>query len=153
MMIPSSAVAPARVAAALCDLRGRNAASRLAAKGAATMTSRRMPFPILIGSPSGILSAASATIAQCHPLWLTSPTRRKDFRRVILLPEQCRAARGLLDWTQEQLAERAGVARSTVRDFECRRHELHRATEQLVVSALREAGVLLLPPDSHGPGV
>ena len=70
-----------------------------------------------------------------------------------LLPEQCRAARGLLDWTQEQLAERAGIARSTVRDFECRRHELHRTTEQLVVSALKEAGVLLLPPDSHGPGV
>ena len=70
-----------------------------------------------------------------------------------LLPEQCRAARGLLDWTQEQLAERAGIARSTVRDFECRRHELHRATEQLMINALREAGVLLLPPDGYGPGV
>ena len=72
---------------------------------------------------------------------------------MILLPEQCRAARGLLDWTQEQLAERAGVARSTVRDFESRRHELHRATEELVIKALQQAGVILLPPDRHGPGV
>jgi transcriptional regulator with XRE-family HTH domain len=72
---------------------------------------------------------------------------------VNLLPEQCRAARGLLDWTQEQLAERAGVARSTVRDFECRRHELHRATEALVVKALQDAGILLIPPDNYGPGV
>jgi len=72
---------------------------------------------------------------------------------VNLLPEQCRAARGLLDWTQEQLAERAGVARSTVRDFECRRHELHRTTEESVVRALQEAGVILLDSGEQGPGV
>jgi transcriptional regulator with XRE-family HTH domain len=33
-------------------------------------------------------------------------------------PEQCRAARGWLDWSQEELAQRANVALSTVRDFE-----------------------------------
>lgn len=33
-------------------------------------------------------------------------------------PEQCRAARGWLEWTQQELATRAGVGLSTVRDFE-----------------------------------
>lgn len=70
-----------------------------------------------------------------------------------LAPEQCRAARGLLNWTQEHLAERAGVSRSTVRDFERHRHLLHRGTESMLVRTLQEAGVMLLPPGEHGPGV
>jgi len=70
-----------------------------------------------------------------------------------LLPEQCRAARGLLDWTQEQLAARAGVSRSTVRDFERHRHVLHRTTEGLLITTLYDAGVMLLPPGENGPGV
>ncbi|CAH1652703.1 Helix-turn-helix protein [Hyphomicrobiales bacterium] len=70
-----------------------------------------------------------------------------------LRPEQCRAARGLLDWTQDQLATAAGVSRSTVRDFECHRHELQRTTETLVVKALEEAGVRFLPANREGPGV
>lgn len=36
----------------------------------------------------------------------------------MLSPEQSRAARGWLDWSQEELASRANVSGSTVRDFE-----------------------------------
>src|SRR3546814_18872054 len=36
---------------------------------------------------------------------------------MILFPEQCRAARGLLNWKQAELATLAGISRSTVRDF------------------------------------
>ena len=36
----------------------------------------------------------------------------------MLTPEQSRAARGWLDWSQEDLAKRAQVGLSTVRDFE-----------------------------------
>src|SRR3546814_14046420 len=43
---------------------------------------------------------------------------------MILFPEQCRAARGLLNWTQAELATFAGISRSTVRDFEGDRHQL-----------------------------
>lgn len=61
-----------------------------------------------------------------------------------LLPEQCRAARGMLDWSQARLAALAGVSRSTVRDFECRRHALHRATEAMLIKTFENAGVRLI---------
>jgi transcriptional regulator with XRE-family HTH domain len=35
-----------------------------------------------------------------------------------MTPEQCRAARGWLDWGQQELADAARVSLSTVRDFE-----------------------------------
>jgi transcriptional regulator with XRE-family HTH domain len=70
-----------------------------------------------------------------------------------LRPEQCRAARGLLNWTQDQLATFAGVSRSTIRDFECQRHELQRSSETLVVAALEAAGVRFLTGNREGPGV
>lgn len=70
-----------------------------------------------------------------------------------LSPEQCRAARGLLDWTQDQLACGAGVSRSTVRDFESCRHGLQRSTEAQLVRTLEAAGIILLPADVNGPGV
>lgn len=36
----------------------------------------------------------------------------------MLTPAQCRSARGWLNWTQAELAKRANVGLSTVRDFE-----------------------------------
>jgi transcriptional regulator with XRE-family HTH domain len=35
-----------------------------------------------------------------------------------MTPEQCRAARGWLNWTQADLAARAGTSLSTVKDYE-----------------------------------
>lgn len=71
---------------------------------------------------------------------------------MLLFPEQCRAARGLLNWTQADLATFAGISRSTVRDFEGGRHQLHRSTEAQIVRTLEAAGIRLLPPDREGPG-
>ncbi|SNB68864.1 DNA-binding transcriptional regulator, XRE-family HTH domain [Arboricoccus pini] len=70
-----------------------------------------------------------------------------------LMPSQCRAARGLLAWTQDLLAARAGVSRSTVRDFENGRHDLHRSTASQIARTLEEAGVMLIASGEFGPGV
>lgn len=72
---------------------------------------------------------------------------------MILLPEQCRAARALLDWSQERLARLADVSRSTIRGFEGGHHDLHATTEAQIVKAFEAAGISLLPDGEDGPGV
>ncbi|QCI69124.1 helix-turn-helix transcriptional regulator [Phreatobacter stygius] len=72
---------------------------------------------------------------------------------MILLPEQCRAARALLDWSQERLAGLADVSRSTIRGFEGGHHDLHAATEAQIVQAFQAAGICLLPDGEDGLGV
>lgn len=71
----------------------------------------------------------------------------------MLIPATCRAARGLLDWTQEDLAQAAGVCRSTIREFENRHHALQATSEEAIVEALNRAGVEMTPPGEYGPGV
>ncbi len=71
----------------------------------------------------------------------------------ILHPAQCRGARGLLSWSQGELADRAGVSRSTVKDFETERHALHHSTERLLIDAIEAGGVCLIGPDEAGAGV
>ena len=68
-------------------------------------------------------------------------------------PEQCRAARGLLNWTQERLAVAAGVSRSTIKDFECHRHTLHRSSEDMLVDAFERGGVEFLFEANDSVGV
>ena len=71
-----------------------------------------------------------------------------------LTPGQCRAARALLEWTQEELAERAGVSRSTIRGFENGQHELHRSSATVIRQALEQGGAVLVDADAGcGPGV
>jgi hypothetical protein len=45
-----------------------------------------------------------------------------------LSPSQCRAARGLLDWTQQELADAARIGVATVRLFEGNGAESRHAT-------------------------
>ena len=40
------------------------------------------------------------------------------YKRTMMTPEQCRAARGFLDWSQNDLASASNVGLSTVRDYE-----------------------------------
>ena len=62
----------------------------------------------------------------------------------MLAPEQSRAARAWLDWSQEQLAERANVSLSTVRDFEKGRRTPIRNNLEAMAKVLEENGVRLL---------
>jgi transcriptional regulator with XRE-family HTH domain len=59
----------------------------------------------------------------------------------IFSPALCRAARGYLDWTQDDLAAQSSVSRSTIRDFEGQRHALHRSTEAQLRQAFEKAGL------------
>lgn len=70
-----------------------------------------------------------------------------------ITPEQSRAARGLLDWTQQELASRASVGLSTVRDFEKGRRRPTEANAEAIRQALEAAGVTFIPADKAGPGV
>ena len=74
----------------------------------------------------------------------------QDVRNRSLTPAFCRGARGLLDWSQADLAERAQVSRSTIKDFEVGAHELHRATEAQVLRAFEEAGVSIIQVEGLG---
>jgi transcriptional regulator with XRE-family HTH domain len=66
---------------------------------------------------------------------------------------QCRAARGLLDWTQQDLADRARVGIVTVRQVEAGLTEPRRATLEVIRRALEVAGVEFIDDDGDGPGV
>jgi transcriptional regulator with XRE-family HTH domain len=70
-----------------------------------------------------------------------------------MTPEQCRAARGLLDWSQAQLAEKAAVGIVTVRQFEAGAHTPRRATVEVIKRAFDAAGVEFIDENGGGPGV
>lgn len=64
-----------------------------------------------------------------------------------LTPEQSRAARAWLDWSQEDLAQRAKVSMSTVRDFEKGRRTPIANNLDAMQRTLAEAGITLLFAD------
>jgi transcriptional regulator with XRE-family HTH domain len=65
-------------------------------------------------------------------------------------PAQCRAARALLDWTQPNLAETAGLGLSTVVDFERSRRSVSEDAVQAIRAALESAGVEFTNSDEPG---
>lgn len=71
----------------------------------------------------------------------------------MISPMQCRAARGLLDWSQQDLADRAKIGIVTVRQLEAGTHEPRRSTLQVVRTAFEAAGVQFIDENGGGPGV
>jgi transcriptional regulator with XRE-family HTH domain len=69
----------------------------------------------------------------------------------MLTPQQSRAARGWLDWSQEELAKRASVSLSTVRDFEKGRRAPIPNNLAAIQRAFEEAGIVLLAGDDGHP--
>jgi DNA-binding transcriptional regulator YiaG len=72
---------------------------------------------------------------------------------MILAPSQCRAARGLVAWSQDHLAKLALVGNSTVRDFEKGRRVPSDESLNAIRRALEEAGVEFIPAKGKGVGV
>ncbi|MGP0091065.1 MAG: helix-turn-helix domain-containing protein [Xanthobacteraceae bacterium] len=71
----------------------------------------------------------------------------------MITPHQCRAARGLLDWSQQDLADKALVGIVTVRQLEAGVHEPRRSTLEVIRRALETAGVEFIDANGGGPGV
>lgn len=70
-----------------------------------------------------------------------------------MTPEQCRAARGLADISQEDLAKAAKVGLSTVRNFEAGRSVPVSNNLAAMVKALEDMGVIFIPENGGGAGV
>ena len=58
-----------------------------------------------------------------------------------LTPEQCRSARAWLGWSQGELAEKAKVGQSTVKDFESGKRTPIQATLAAVRTVLEAEGI------------
>lgn len=66
---------------------------------------------------------------------------------------QCRAARALLEWSQDQLAENARVARPTIADFERSTRFPMRNNLLSIIAAFEAAGVGFISNNGAGAGV
>jgi transcriptional regulator with XRE-family HTH domain len=71
----------------------------------------------------------------------------------MIIAAQCRAARGLLAWSQQDLADRAGVGIVTVHQLEAGISNPRRATLDVVKRAFEAAGVKFIDGNGGGPGV
>ncbi|MFS8370712.1 helix-turn-helix domain-containing protein [Acetobacter indonesiensis] len=70
-----------------------------------------------------------------------------------LSPAQCRAARALIEWSQEALSNAANVSRHTVKDFERGVRTPYPNNLAAMRSALEAAGVQFIPENGGGAGV
>jgi transcriptional regulator with XRE-family HTH domain len=74
----------------------------------------------------------------------------------LLIDAQCRAARGLLAWSQADLAAKSGVSRATVADFEIGKRQPIANNVAAIRTAFEAAGIVFLDDGQSidgGPGV
>jgi predicted transcriptional regulator len=66
---------------------------------------------------------------------------------------QSRAARALLAWTQQDLANEAGIGIVTVHQLEAATSQPRLATLKVIRQAFEKAGVVFIDENGGGPGV
>ena len=71
---------------------------------------------------------------------------------MIITPASCRAARGLADMTQRQLADAASVGLSTVKSYEGGMSTPVANNLKAIQTALEVAGVEFIPENGGGSG-
>ena len=72
---------------------------------------------------------------------------------VMITPRQIRAARALLGWSQQQLADKAIVSLNAVTRLEKQRVDSRVSTLTAIQKTLTKAGIEFLSPDIKGEGV
>lgn len=70
-----------------------------------------------------------------------------------LSPNQCRAARGLLNLSQSQVASAAHIATTSLSEFERGERVPSYNNFQAIIAALESHGIILIPANGGGPGV
>ncbi len=68
----------------------------------------------------------------------------------MITSEQCRAARALLKWTQGEVAEKADLALSTIKDFEAERRTPHASNLAEIERIFTAAGIEFTNGDAPG---
>jgi transcriptional regulator with XRE-family HTH domain len=66
---------------------------------------------------------------------------------------QCRAARGLIGWSQDQLAAASNVAKATIANFELGKRSPYDRTLDDLIAAFEAAGVQFIAENGEGLGV
>jgi DNA-binding XRE family transcriptional regulator len=86
-------------------------------------------------------------------LMLVMATRPRT-RRPVLTPAQLRAARALVGWSRERLAEQTGISNRTIEKFEVGQADLKLQVAAKLRRSLEKAGVVFMDATrDHGPGV
>ena len=71
----------------------------------------------------------------------------------IITPGQCRGARAVLEWSQEQLATEAGVNRMTIADFEQGKRSPLRNNLVMIRQAFELQGITFIDENGGPPGL
>jgi DNA-binding XRE family transcriptional regulator len=85
------------------------------------------------------------------------PASARSNKRRMLTPEQCRAARAILQWSRDDLASRAKVSPGTVVAFETAGSDAKVSTLQKLRKAFTDAGIIFVEDGATsldgGPGL
>ncbi len=73
--------------------------------------------------------------------------------KIIITPGQCRGARAVLEWSQEQLATEAGVNRMTIADFEQGKRSPLRNNLVMIRQAFEQQGITFIDDNGGPPGL
>jgi DNA-binding XRE family transcriptional regulator len=106
----------------------------------------------VVQTPFPTAYSSKTAISECN-CFSKSQTFVGTLSVVKISPAQCRGARGMLGWSQAELAEAAGVSRPTIVDFERGARVPHAGNLASIVAAFEQADIEFTPENGAGAGV